>query len=126
MTRIVALGAAFALFGCYSNNAAVKAKLQPKGDPNHPLYVGHTDKGELVIAATHYDAMAGLAVMADEVDQKIAEGMICRREMLTGTHVPSWTCRFKQDVDAEQRATQDWLDKPRNCLSRCGNSTTAH
>src|SRR4051812_13911535 len=126
MTRIVALGAVIALFGCYSNNAAVKAKLVQKGDPNHPLYVGHTNKGELVLAATHYDAMNGLAVMADEVGQKIAEGMICRREMLTGTHVPTWVCRFQKEVDEEQRATQDWMDKPRNCIARCGNSTTAH
>ncbi len=123
MTRIVALGALFASLGCYSNNAAVKAKLAQHGDPDHPLYVGHSDKGEIVVAATHYDAMSGLAVTADEVGQKTKEGMICRREMLTGTHVPAWFCRFNKDVEEEARATQDWMDKPRNCQGvRCMNT----
>jgi len=124
MTRIVALGAALAIFGCYSNNAAVKAKLIQKGDQAHPLYVGHSDKGDIVVAATHYDAMSGLAVSADEVGEKTAEGMTCRREMLTGTHVPTWVCRFNKEVEEEARAAQDWMDKPRNCQGqRCMNQS---
>lgn len=120
MKRIVLLGALLSSLACYSNNAAVKAKLVQKGEASHPLYVGTSADGELVVAATHYDAMSGLAVTADEVGQKIKEGMTCRREMLTGTHVPAWFCRYNKDVAAEREATQDWLDKPRNCQgSRC-------
>ena len=124
MIRIVALAAVALLIGCYSNNAAVKAKLMPHGtDPDHPLYVGHSDRGEIVVAATHYDAMSGLAVTADEVGQKRKEGMICRREMVTGTHLPQWTCRFNKEVSEEAAATQDFLNRPRACLYRCAGTS---
>lgn len=125
MMRIATLGAMFAVLGCYSNNAAVKAKLVPHGDIDHPLYVGHSIDGQIVVAATHYDAMHGLAVTADEVGERTKEGMICAREMPTGTHVPAWFCRYSKDMDMERAATRDWLDKPRNCLSNCGTTTKA-
>jgi hypothetical protein len=121
MKRVALIGAVLACAACYSNNAAVKAKLNPKGDVDHPLYVGTSTNGEVVVAATHYDAVNGLAVTADEVGQRTKEGMTCIKEMPTGTHVPLWTCRFNKDVEAERAATRDWLDKPRNCIAHCGD-----
>ena len=125
MKRIALALVLLACGACYSNNAAVKAKLTPRGEEAHPLYVGTSTDGEIVVAATHYDAMNGLAVTADEVGQKSKEGMTCRRETVTGSHMPAWYCRYDKDIAAEQQATQDWIDKPRNCLQNCG-TTTAH
>ncbi len=125
MTKLIALGALFFVFGCANDRAARVAALQERGDPDHPLYVGHSDKGEIVVAATHYDAMGGLAVTASDVGQKGKDRMICDREMLTGTHVPTWVCRYQKDIDAERSATHDWLDKPRNCIGpRCSTGTS--
>jgi hypothetical protein len=120
MTKLIALGALLFLFGCANDRAARIAALQEHGDPAHPLYVGHSDWGDIVVAATHYDAMGGLAVNANDVGRTGKERMICDREMLTGTHVPTWICRYQKDVDDERSATRDWLDKPRNCQgARC-------
>ena len=80
------------------------------------LYVGHSTNGEVVVAATHYDAMAGLATTADELGIKSTDKdqrMICQREMPTGTHVPRWICRYQQDILRERQLTRDWLDQPR-------------
>ena len=122
MKRIVALGSLFLLLGCYSNNAVVKSKLIDHGDPVHPLFVGHSNNGEVVVASTHYDAMGGLAVASTDIGRAGArQDMICDREMLTGTHVAQWICRYKKDIDDERHATQDWLDKPRNCKGRCSD-----
>ena len=121
MKRIVAFGSLFVLIGCYSNNAVVKSKLIDHGDPVHPLFVGHSDTGEVVVASTHYDAMGGLAVASSDIGLKGKEDMVCSREMLTGTHVAKWICRYKKDLDDERQATQDWLDTPRNCKSRCSD-----
>jgi hypothetical protein len=127
MLKIVAFGAVLALCGCSSNNAAVKSKLIDHGDPAHPLFVGHSDQGEVVVASTHYDAMGGLAVAASDIGLKGKADMVCDREMLTGTHVPKWICRYKKDLDEERGVTQDWLDRPRNCEARCGGpQNTSH
>ena len=124
MQRIFAVGTVFLLLGCYLNTAAVKSKLIDHGDPVHPLVVGHSDRGEVVVATTHYDAMGGLAVAASDIGEKGKEDMICDREMLTGTHVAKWICRYKKEMAEERSATQDWLDKPRNCKSRCSDTLT--
>ena len=124
MQRIFAFGTVFLLLGCYSNTAAVKSKLIDHGDPVHPLFVGHSDRGEVVVASTHYDAMGGLAVAASDIGEKGKEDMICDREMLTGTHVAKWICRYKKEMAEERSATQDWLDKPRNCKARCSDTLT--
>ncbi len=125
MSKFVVLGILFAL-GCNSNNPEVKEKLMPYGDPEHPLYVGHSTHGDIVVAATHYDAVNGLAVTADEVGQKTKEGMICSREMLTGTHVPSWVCRYNAEVAREREATQIYLSRPQNCINNCGSPRIPH
>ena len=88
---------------------------------NTGLYVGHSTDGEVVLAANHYDAMAGLATTADELGipsgSRDDKAMLCTREMPTGTHVPHWICRYQKDVIASRMATRDWLDTPRLSFS---------
>lgn len=45
----------------------------------------------LRIAATHTQSMAGVKVGAAE------ESMTCNREMITGSHLLQWYCRFEVD-----------------------------
>ena len=51
--------------------------------------------------------------------------LMCTREMLTGTHVPKWVCRYPSEAEREREATQNWIVKARNCISHCG-AETAH
>ena len=80
------------------------------------LFVGHSDSGEVVIAASHYDAMNGLAVA--DVDLGLPGrttgngAMLCRREMPTGTHVPHWMCRYVEDLEHERQLTLNTLQQP--------------
>ena len=39
--------------------------------------------------------------------------MLCKREMLTGTHVPHWVCRYQDDIDAERERLHSALSVPR-------------
>ena len=88
-------------------------------DPAHPLYVGRTAGGELVMAASHADAMRGLAVAASDLaaprDTNGDDLLICRKEQLTGTHLPNWICRYPTEVERQHLLTQDFYDHPRNC-----------
>src|SRR5882724_5734828 len=90
-------------------------------DPSHPLYVGRTADGEIVMAATHADSMRGLAVAAtDRGAPKDTNGddlLICRKELITGTHFPNWICRYPTEVERRHLATQDFYDHPRNCTN---------
>ena len=64
------------------------------------LFVGHTNSGVVVVAAKHYDAMNGLAVMSDELEgTNVDDGsqLLCRREIVTGSHYPTWLCRYKDE-----------------------------
>jgi len=89
-------------------------KLTRAGDA--PLYMGRSQTGEAVLAASHYDAMTGLATTDQDLGlaaRKAGDGeMLCQREMPTGTHVPRWTCRYARDVEQLRRETRDWLDRP--------------
>jgi hypothetical protein len=80
------------------------------------LFVGHSQDGEVVIAASHYDAMNGLAVVDTDLglpSRKDTSGaMICRREMPTGTHVPRWACRYTDDLAHERQLTLNMLQQP--------------
>ena len=118
MTKIVVLGTLMMLCACARYRAVRVVALEERGDAVHPLYVGHSDNGDVVVAATHYDAMQGVAVTAEELGGKGGEQMFCAREMLTGTHVPKWICRPQSELDAERLRTQDWLDAPRVNLGR--------
>jgi len=79
-----------------------------EGSPG--LYLGHSVDGEVVVAATHYDAMGGLATTDVELGlpaRKNGSGkMLCARQTVTGTHIPQWICRYHEDVEAERHATQ--------------------
>ena len=80
-------------------HAKEKPELSRKGE-DQGLFVGHTNTGVLVVAAKHYDAMNGLAVLAGDVEAKDydeASRMICRREVVTGSHYPQWICRHEED-----------------------------
>jgi hypothetical protein len=80
------------------------------------LFVGHSVQGDTVVAASHYDAMTGLATTDEELGLRARKGsdgqMLCQREMPTGTHVPLWTCRYVAESDEVRRQTQDWLSRP--------------
>jgi hypothetical protein len=75
----------------------------------------------VLVAASHADGMRGVAVPAGEVDVKNESDpdgtLLCRREMLTGTHVPQWTCRYVREMEQDRLRTQILLDRlPKNCM----------
>ena len=69
-----------------------------------------------MLAASHYDAMTGLATTDQDLGlaaRKAGDGeMLCQREMPTGTHVPRWTCRYARDMERTRQQAHDWLDRP--------------
>jgi hypothetical protein len=119
MAKIIALEVLLVLVGCANNQRVVRYDtLKEHGDPSHPLYVGHSDTGDVVVAASHFDAMSGLAVAAVDVGGKGQEQLLCARQMMTGTHVAKWICRYQAEIDVERMQTQDYLDMPRNAVGR--------
>jgi hypothetical protein len=80
------------------------------------LYMGHSTNGEVVLAATHYDAMVGLATTDREIGLPERQGsdgqMLCSQETPTGTHVPRWICRYEEDARYARQQARDWLDRP--------------
>jgi hypothetical protein len=119
MAKIIALEVLLVLVGCANNQRVVRYDtLKEHGDPSHPLYVGHSDTGDVVVAASHFDAMSGLAVAAVDVGGKGQEQLLCARQMLTGTHVAKWICRYQSEIDAERMETQNYLVGPRNSVGR--------
>ena len=61
--------------------------------------------GDLLrIPASHYQAMAGVALQQDD------SPTTCKREMMTGSHIPSWYCRFGDDPSQYQLSRQIVLD----------------
>ena len=84
------------------------------------MFVGHSVEGDVVVAATHYDAMTGLATTDEQLGLKARKGsdgqMLCQREMPTGTHVPLWTCRYVEEMAEIRRQTQDWLSQPHRSI----------
>ena len=118
MTRIVALGTLMMLCACARYRAVRVVALEEHGDAVHPLYVGHSNNGDVVVAANHYDAMQGVAVTAAELGGKGDDQMFCAREKITGTNVAKWICRPQSEIDEARQQTQDWLDTPRVSLGR--------
>jgi hypothetical protein len=84
--------------------------------------VGHSQHGEVVVAATHYRAMIGLATTDVDLGltpRKYGSGeMLCKREMLTGTHVPRWICRYQEDLDTDRDRLHTELAVPRLSMDR--------
>jgi hypothetical protein len=120
MPRAVLLGILLPLFACVHSNA--NPKLARKGG-DRGLFVGHTENGDLVVAAHHYDAMNGMAVTADEIDATSTEDgsqLLCRREVVTGSHYPQWLCRYK---DEQERISESDRQKARSFLEEGRNNT---
>ena len=63
-----------------------------------------TSGESLRIAATHYHSMTGVALQQDE------SPVTCKREMMTGSHIPRWYCRFGDDSTQYQLSRQMVLD----------------
>jgi hypothetical protein len=117
MVRTALLGLVV-LTGCAGVRAsstttrAAPIELTEKG---RGLFVGHTDNGDVVIAATHYNAMNGLAVLDTDlgVEAKDSQGlMLCSREVVTGTHLPRWLCRYQRDLDRNRLETELAMGMP--------------
>lgn len=47
----------------------------------------------LRITASHYESMTGVTLTSDGNDATTT----CRREMITGSHIPRWYCSFRDD-----------------------------
>ena len=102
------------LAGCAAHrNSVSPAALQ---ENSSGLFVGHSEDGQVVVAATHYDAMNGLAVVESDIGvagRKDTDGaLVCRREMPTGTHFPHWACRYVSDLAHERQLVLNSLQQP--------------
>lgn len=76
------------------------------------IFVGHSDSGKVLLAATHYDAMNGQAVAVDDLGVSCGEGaMECKRETTVGTHFPDWVCRCKSENEQDRSRTQDLIQE---------------
>jgi hypothetical protein len=129
MTKSILLGLGLVVCACATLKKsaaesaaedAMASQVAAKRGDDHPLYVARTADGELVMAASHHDAMNGLAVGSTEMGVKGREDalMICKRVMLTGSHMPEWTCRYMSEVEQDRMRTQMMLLKiPRACMS---------
>ena len=119
----------FGLIACAANQRR-HAQMNERGDKDHPVYVGVGTNGEIVVAASHSDAMNGLAVAAEEVGAKAGDLLLCSREMATGSHVPSWVCRYPTQAEQEREATQRFLMESKNCFvsqtAGCGGFVGGH
>jgi hypothetical protein len=113
LARIAALSAVL-VAGCAGSQR--NAQVDTLSRSNTGLFVGHSTQGDVVLAASHYDAMTGLATTDQDLGlsaRKNGEGqMLCQREMPTGTHVPRWACRYEDDIRDQRQAARDWLDRP--------------
>jgi hypothetical protein len=126
MSRAALLGILLPLFACM-HSKPTQALSRKGGD--RALFVGHTPNGDMVVAAQHYDAMNGLAVTADEIDATSAEDgtqLLCRREVVTGSHYPQWLCRYKEEQerlsDSDRRKARAFLQEGRNnTCTECAN-----
>ena len=48
-----------------------------------------------------------------------AGDLVCKRETLTGTHLPQWICRFLSEVEQDRLSTQRMLDNlPKSCMDK--------
>jgi len=92
------------------------------------LFVGHSEDGEMVVAATHYDAMNGLAVLDTDLGLSARNDgsgeMRCRREVPTGSHVPHWVCMYVEDIAHERQLTLNALQQPALAPSIPGGTST--
>jgi hypothetical protein len=119
--RMAELGLVFLVSACAGANKNTRYQVESRA--NSPgLFVGHSESGDVVVASTHYLAMSGLATTDTDLGLPARKGgsgeMQCRREMLTGTHVPHWVCRYQEDVDAGREHLRTLLEAPRLSVDR--------
>ena len=84
--------------------------------PSQPrLLVGHGNHGEVVMAASHYDAMNGLAVAARDLGAPSTDAgdVFCIREVPTGSHVPHWICRYQDAIERQREMTRNEMEEAR-------------
>ena len=98
--------------GCAATSAPTVLRQKATG-----VYMGHSDSGDLIIAASHYAAMNGLAVTDADLGLAPRQGtddgrMLCQREVLTGSHVPHWTCRYIDETEMAQKMAQNEFMAP--------------
>ncbi|HUJ24654.1 MAG TPA: hypothetical protein VLW85_01450 [Myxococcales bacterium] len=114
-TALLALFAILSACAAMHHRAASNSTLVLR-EKSPGLFVGHTDDGQVVIAASHYDAMNGLAVEDVDLGLEARKGgngaMICRREVPTGSHVPHWMCRYTDDMEHERQMVLNTLQQP--------------
>jgi len=122
LARIAALSVVL-VAGCAGSQR--NAQMDSLSRSSNGLFVGHSTHGDVVLAASHYDAMTGLATTEADLGLKARQSgegmMLCQREMPTGTHVPRWTCRYEDEIRDQRQAARDWLDRPK--LSFAGRAS---
>jgi hypothetical protein len=116
MVRSASVTLFVVLTACASNRASqTRSDTIVLTEKAHGLFVGHTDDGEVVVSATHYNAMNGLAILDTDLGIPASQSggmMLCSRQVYTGSHLPRWICRYQADLDAERATTQDDLARP--------------
>jgi hypothetical protein len=116
----------FACAGAFRNGGPVYPELE-NANRSPGLFVGHTQSGEVVVAATHYDAMSGVATtdldLGLEPRKDVSGLMLCARETITGTHYPRWICRYEDDVRFVRERVQTFLQAPRLTHGRANGLT---
>jgi hypothetical protein len=106
---------AVAAAGACATAGQTPEALKASGQPQR-MFVGHSTDGEVLVSTSHADAMRGLVVPASEIDAKKEGdpdgdgGVFCSREMLTGTHVPRWICRYVREMEEDRHRAQVLLD----------------
>jgi hypothetical protein len=118
--------ALLAVAACAAPSKTAVADEKPGQGATAGVFVGHGTDGELVMASTHYESMNGLAVGSQQLGVTAGrdEGgdFVCKRETVTGTHMPQWICRYKKEVEEDRLATQRMLDNiPKACMDRTCN-----
>lgn len=115
-SRIIVLSLVL-LAGCAGTQRSISPDQMVESKKSPRLLVGISEFGTPVLAASHYDAMSGLATTSSELNLPDRKGagndMTCRREMVTGSHVPHWMCRYNDDTRVSREQLQNWLDQPR-------------
>lgn len=117
MVRSAILGLLVLVSGCAGNRASSNIRTQgiELTEKGHGLFVGHTDNGDVVVAASHYNAMNGLAVLDTDLGVPVAQSsgmMLCQRRVVTGSHMPHWLCMYQDDIDREREKTVDDMLSP--------------
>jgi hypothetical protein len=124
MVRSSAFSVLILLAGCASSrvsrvavNTSHSTQQVELTEKSKGLFVGHTDSGEVVVAANHYNAMNGLAILDTDlgIPAQYSNGMmLCSREVRVGTHIPRWLCRYQKDIEYARTMTALGLDSPTN------------